>query len=103
MGEAGERIIRTIKSTLRPTLNERLPREGTLHILLLETKYIVNSRSLTPVEPDLNKEALRHNHFLIRRLCSATPIGKFNVEYANCHTWKTTQALTDIFRKRWMT
>ncbi|GBP02772.1 hypothetical protein EVAR_12750_1 [Eumeta japonica] len=45
------------KSSLYAVLKERKPREETLHTLLLEVEHIVNSRPLTPVEPDLNREA----------------------------------------------
>ncbi|GBP75571.1 hypothetical protein EVAR_43477_1 [Eumeta japonica] len=74
MGGAWERMIRTIKSSLYAVLKERKPREETLHTLLLEVEHIVNSRPLTPVEPDLNREALIPNHFLIGRSCGISPI-----------------------------
>ncbi|GBP37266.1 hypothetical protein EVAR_35699_1 [Eumeta japonica] len=49
-------------------------REETLHTLLLEVGHIINSRPLTPVEPDLNREALTPYHFLIGRSCSVSTI-----------------------------
>ncbi|GBP35730.1 hypothetical protein EVAR_82664_1 [Eumeta japonica] len=101
MGGAWERMIRTIKSSLYAVLKERKPREETLHTLLLEVEHIVNSRPLTPVEPDLNREALTPNHFLIGRSCGISPIGIFKATDADSHTWKTAQRLADEFWHRW--
>ncbi|GBP29307.1 hypothetical protein EVAR_79004_1 [Eumeta japonica] len=100
MGGAWERMIRTIKSSLYAVLKERKPREETLHTLLLEVEHIVNSRPLTPVEPDLNREALTPNH-LIGRSCGISPIGIFKATDADSHTWKTAQRLADEFWHRW--
>ncbi|GBP80200.1 hypothetical protein EVAR_100077_1 [Eumeta japonica] len=100
MGGAWERMIRTIKSSLYAVLKERKPREETLHTLLLEVEHIVNSRP-TPVEPDLNREALTPNHFLIGRSCGISPIGIFKATDADSHTWKTAQRLADEFWHRW--
>ncbi|GBP71487.1 hypothetical protein EVAR_103373_1 [Eumeta japonica] len=101
MGGAWECMIRTIKSSLYAVLKERKPREETLHTLLLEVEHIINSRPLTPVEPDLNKEALTPNHFLIGRSCGVSPIGLFKATDADSHTWKTAQRLADEFWHRW--
>ncbi|GBP11448.1 hypothetical protein EVAR_92947_1 [Eumeta japonica] len=101
MGGAWERMTRTIKSSLYAVLKERKPREETLHTLLLEVEHIVNSRPLTPVEPDLNREALIPNHFLIGRSCGISPIGIFKATDADSHTWKTAQRLADEFWHRW--
>ncbi|GBP58817.1 hypothetical protein EVAR_84012_1 [Eumeta japonica] len=89
------------KSSLYAVLKERKPREETLHTLLLEVEHIVNSRPLTPVEPDLNREALTPNHFLIGRSCGISPIGIFKATDADSHTWKTAQRLADEFWHRW--
>ncbi|GBP37619.1 hypothetical protein EVAR_34656_1 [Eumeta japonica] len=74
MGRTWERMIRTIKSSLYAVLKERKPREETLHTLLLEVEHIINSRPMTQVEPNLNREALTPNHFLFGRSCGVSPI-----------------------------
>ncbi|GBP91225.1 hypothetical protein EVAR_60675_1 [Eumeta japonica] len=65
--------------------------------LLLELEHIIHSHPLTPVEPDLNWEALTPNHFLIGRSCGVSPIGIFKITDADSHTRKVAQQLADEF------
>ncbi|XP_061725407.1 uncharacterized protein LOC133531291 [Cydia pomonella] len=57
-GGAWERLVGSVKTALKVILKERAPHEEVLHTLLLESEHIVNSRPLTPVNPDLDVEAL---------------------------------------------
>lgn len=103
MGGAWERLVRSIKTALNATLNERHPREEVLHTLLLEAEHIVNSRPLTHLSENPEEEALTPNHFLLGRSCGATRIGSFqDDELVGRHTWKTTQRLADHFWQRWL-
>ncbi|GBP04582.1 hypothetical protein EVAR_98946_1 [Eumeta japonica] len=83
-----------------PTVIAQAKRRDAAH-LIVEVEHIVNSRPLTPVEPDLNREALTPNHFLIGRSCGISPIGIFKATDADSHTWKTAQRLADEFWHRW--
>ncbi|CAH0727196.1 unnamed protein product, partial [Brenthis ino] len=103
MGGAWERLVRSIKTALDATLNERQPREEVLHTLLLEAEHIVNSRPLTHLSENPEEEALTPNHFLIGRSCGAARIGSFeDNELVGRHTWKATQRLADHFWQRWL-
>lgn len=103
MGGAWERLVRSIKTALKVTLKERFPPDEVLTTLLLEAEHVVNSRPLTPVNPNLNEEALTPNHFLIGRSSGLSPFGSFKDTQINTHSWKTSQALADAFWTRWLT
>ncbi|XP_072929539.1 uncharacterized protein [Epargyreus clarus] len=66
MGGSWERMIRTVKSSLKVILKERAPHPDTLSTLLAEVEALVNSRPITHVSSDpYYPEALTPNHFLI--------------------------------------
>ncbi|XP_063616322.1 uncharacterized protein LOC134789659 [Cydia splendana] len=100
-GGAWERLVGSVKRSLKVTLKERAPHEEVLHTLLLEAEHIVNSRPLTPVNPDLDSEALTPNHFLIGRSSSMSPLGVFTDATMSLSSWKTAQTLADHFWRRW--
>ena len=61
-------LINITKSYLKAVVKDRLLHEDALHMLLLETESIVNSRPLTSVSDNIDDlESLRPNHFLIGR------------------------------------
>lgn len=101
-GGAWERLVGSVKTALKVTLKDRAPHEEVLHTLLLEAEHLVNSRPLTPVNPDLEKECLTPNHFLIGRSCAMSPLGAFNDEILSLTSWKTAQHLADHFWRRWV-
>ncbi|XP_048003936.1 uncharacterized protein LOC125240133 [Leguminivora glycinivorella] len=101
-GGAWERLVGSVKTALKVTLKERAPHEEVLHTLLLEAEHIVNSRPLTPVNPDLDDEALTPNHFLIGRSSALSPLGVFTDSVLTLSSWKTAQNLADHFWRRWI-
>lgn len=101
MGGAWERMIKTVKNSLYATLREKSPKEETLSTLLTEIEHVVNSRPLTPVQPDLHKEALTPNHFLIGRSCGTVPMGNFDTTEADAKSWRLSQQLANEFWRRW--
>lgn len=80
MGDAWERLVRSIKIALSITLKERTPKEETQHTLLLEAEHIVNSRPLTNAADNPEEKALTPNHFLIGRSNGAAKIGVFTAK-----------------------
>lgn len=101
-GGAWERLVGSVKSALKTTLKETSPHEEVLHTLLLEAEHIINSRPLTPVNPDLGLEALTPNHLLIGRSNALSPLGVFNDQKLSLSSWRTCQLLADNFWKRWV-
>ncbi|XP_063622782.1 uncharacterized protein LOC134794883 [Cydia splendana] len=103
-GGAWERLIRTVKRSLRVILKERAPRDETLNTLLAEVEGIVNGRPLThvSVEPG-SSDALTPNHFLVGS-SSRLPIhGVFDdSDLALRKQWRIAQRLADMYWKRWM-
>ncbi|GBP05478.1 hypothetical protein EVAR_2994_1 [Eumeta japonica] len=78
MGRAWERLVRSIKTTLKATPNARAPIE-VLYMVLLEAENIVNSRPLTHVSVDTNDPvALTPNHFLLESASEQPPPGRFD-------------------------
>ncbi|XP_063393757.1 uncharacterized protein LOC134678931 [Cydia fagiglandana] len=88
-------------ATVINELKQRAPHEEVLHTLLLESEHIVNSRPLTPVNSDLDIEALTPNHFLIGRSSAMSPLGVFTDATMSLSSWRTAQTLADQFWRRW--
>lgn len=102
MGGAWERMVRSVKTALHSALKEKYPSEEVLHTLLLEAEHLVNTRPLTPVNPDLEKESLTPNHFLIGRSCGMSPFGSFRDKNLSTKDWKSAQSMADDFWNRWV-
>lgn len=101
MGGAWERLVRSVKTALAVTLNERHPQEEVLHTLLLEAEHVVNSRPL--ITADTEEEGLTPNHFLIGRSCGIPRLGVFTEEdLSGRRSWRTAQRLADHFWARWV-
>ncbi|KAL0810842.1 hypothetical protein ABMA28_010152 [Loxostege sticticalis] len=100
-GGAWERMIRSVKSALRVTLNEKAPRDEVLHTLLVEVEHTMNARPLThvPVSAD-DPEALTPNHFLVGGSHGLPITGP--CETATKKTWRVAQALADEYWRRWL-
>ncbi|XP_062532867.1 uncharacterized protein LOC134201643 [Bombyx mori] len=103
-GGAWERLIRSVKTSLKVILNERAPREETLNTLLTEVENMVNSRPLTHVSVNPNDpETLTPNHFLLGSSSSLPQIGKFdNSDTYMRKLWRSSQRLADMYWRRWV-
>lgn len=100
-GGAWERLVRSIKTALKATLQEREPAEEVLRTLLTEAEYSVNARPLTHVSVNpLDPEALTPNHFLLGSSGGLPTTGP--CEEADRRTWRACQALADIYWRRWV-
>jgi len=104
MGGAWERLIRSIKSTMRNILKEHLPTEEMLTTVMTESEALVNSRPLTFVSLDHeDDEALTPSHFLIGRSSPLTSPTKIeNNELVTRRQWRAAQKLVDHFWVRWV-
>lgn len=100
MGGCWERLVRSVKTALKATLKEKVPKEEVLQTLFAEAENIVNSRPLTYVSLDAqDDESLTPNHFLIGKRGAASP-GNFS-EICLRRQWKIAQQLSDSFWKLW--
>jgi len=104
MGGSWERLVRSVKTSLRATLREQAPKEEVLLTLLIEAESVVNSRPLTHVSIDpKDPESLTPNHFLIGTSSANQQLGTFNDDDLCLRkNWRKAQRLTDQFWKRWM-
>lgn len=104
MGGSWERMIRTVKSSLKVVLKERAPHPDTLLTLLAEVEALVNSRPITHVSVDPNyPEALTPNHFLIGSSSTAPSFGKYDdSDLCLRKRWRVAQRLADMYWRRWI-
>ncbi|XP_063822917.1 uncharacterized protein LOC135072810 [Ostrinia nubilalis] len=103
-GGAWERLIRSIKTSLKIILKERAPRDEVLSTLLTEVENIVNSRPLShvSVEPG-SDETLTPNHFLLGTSSNLPTPGRFSSDDLYLRKqWRKSQLLADMFWKRWI-
>ena len=78
-GGAWERLIRSVKVSLKVILHQRAPKEETLITLLAEVENIVNSRPLSHVSVDPHSmESLTPNHFLLGSSNNLPRLGIFD-------------------------
>ncbi|XP_028159127.1 uncharacterized protein LOC114351958 [Ostrinia furnacalis] len=103
-GGAWERLIRSVKTSLKVVLKERAPREEVLSTLFAEVENIVNSRPLShvSVEPG-SDESLTPNHFLLGSSSVMPTLGVF--DHSDLYLrkqWRKAQLLADMFWKRWV-
>ncbi|XP_073946598.1 uncharacterized protein [Choristoneura fumiferana] len=104
MAGAWERLIRSIKTSLKATLKERAPREEVLTTLLAEAENMANSRPLThvSVEPGC-PEGLTPNHFLLGSSSNLPQIGIFDdSDFYLKRQWRIAQRLADQYWSRWV-
>ena len=104
MGEAWERIIRSIRKILKALLEQQLVTDEMLQTLMAEVAGILNSRPLTPVSSDpKDLEPLTPNHLLLLRSNPSLPVGSFGKEDSySKRRWRQVQYISDIFWKRWL-
>ena len=104
MGGVWERMVQTVKMSLRAILNDRMVDDFTLYMMLTEVESIVNSRPLTAQSDDVNDlECLTPNHFLLGRRSPNLPPGVFyERDMCSRKRWRQAQFLTDQFWRRWV-
>ena len=104
MGGVWERMVQTVKTSLRAILNDRMVDDFTLYTMLTEVESIVNSRPLTAQSDDVNDlECLTPNHFLLGRRSPNLPPGVFyERDMCSRKRWRQAQFLTDQFWRRWV-
>ena len=93
----------SVKRSLRVVLGNQCVAEDVLHTSLLEVEFLLNSRPLTYVSPDIDDaEPLTPNHFLLGYPEAALPPGKFS-ESDTCGRgkWRQSQALATQLWRRW--
>ncbi|XP_073962972.1 uncharacterized protein [Choristoneura fumiferana] len=103
-GGAWERLISSVKTSLKVILKERAPKEETLNTLLAEVENIVNSRPLTHVSVEPNSsETLTPNHFLVGSSSNLPQIGVYDgSEIYLRKQWRISQLLANQYWKRWV-
>lgn len=102
-----ERLIRTIKESLRKVLKANCFCYDELYTILIEVEAIVNSRPLTTLSETLEEEPLTPAHFLIGRRLLSVPEGRIleiqkkssDEEFQG--RWRRRQVLLDAFWNRW--
>lgn len=104
MGGSWERLIRSVKASLKALNLPRRPTDEVLHNTLLEIENTVNSRPLThvPVENDA-APALTPNHILLGSSNGVKPLtilDDSNTVVRQC--WRSSQIIANQFWKRWV-
>lgn len=104
MGGCWERLVRSVKTSLKAILTKRAPRLEVLTTLFTEAESFVNSRPLTFVSVDPHdEESLTPNHFLLGNSGGVKSPGVFNDDdFSLRRQWRISQRLTDMFWKRWV-
>ena len=104
MGGAWERMIKSVRQTLRALLKEQIVGHEVLITVMAEAANILNSRPLTRNNDDPNDAPLplTLNHLLNLRPCSTLPPGIFTEDNPFKRQWKQAQYLIDLFWKRWL-
>lgn len=103
-GGAWERLVQSVKKSLKHLQLTRTPTDEILRNMLTEIELIVNSRPLTelPLDDDLSS-SLTPNHFLLGSSNGSKPPIVFDDScYALRHTWKMSQVYANRFWKRWV-
>ncbi|XP_076235104.1 uncharacterized protein LOC143179676 [Calliopsis andreniformis] len=104
MGGSWERLIRSVKVSLKAVLKERAPKEETLATLMAEVEHTVNSGPLTHVSVNHRDQGnLTPNHFLIGASSGAPIPEKFRDQDLHLRRqWRVAQKLADMYWTRWI-
>lgn len=103
MGGVWERLVASVKRSLRVVLGNQCVSEDVLQTVLTEVEFMVNSRPLTYVSGDINDpEPLTPNHFLLGMPQAAVSPGVFSErEVMSRSKWRQSQALSEQLWRRW--
>lgn len=104
MGGSWERMVKSVKTSIKAVLKEQVPREETLQTIFAEVENIINNHPLTHVSTDPNDpESLTPNHFLIGSAGNVPIPGTFtDEEFSLRKQWRKAQRMADQFWKRWV-
>lgn len=104
MGGIWERLVGSVKRSLKAVFKDRIVHEDVLLTALVEIENTVNSRPLTPISSDpSDPEPLTPRHLLAPASSpQVTPQDFTMPEDENCRRrWRQAQFITDQFWKRW--
>ncbi|XP_064629285.1 uncharacterized protein LOC135488574 [Lineus longissimus] len=103
MSRVWERLVKSVKGTLKAILGEALVTEEVLFNAMIEAERIVNSRPLCKVSDDpQDDQALSPSHFLCPRGILSVPPGDFDEREKYRSKWKHAQILAGHFWDRWL-
>lgn len=103
-GGAWERLIQSIKKSLRNIQQTRVPTDEILKNMLVEIELIINSRPLTelPLEDEFS-DVLTPNHFLLGSSNGSKPLVPFdNSVCALKNNWRLSQIYANQFWNKWV-
>ncbi|XP_043245749.1 uncharacterized protein LOC122393608 [Amphibalanus amphitrite] len=103
MGGVWERMVRSVKNSLRIVVGRQTLTDEVLMTVLAEVEHMVNSRPLTYVSSEpTDPEALTPNHFLLsgaHRHLAPGLVGERDV--CSRRRWKQSQAVAEHVWRRW--
>lgn len=104
MGGAWERLVKSVKTSLRVILKEQHPKDEVLQTLITEVEYTVNSRPLTTISEDPNDNIpLTPNDLLIGPGNHFESLGTGMLGVKNLkRQYEQSQKLAEQFWKRWL-
>ena len=103
MGGIWERLVASVKRSLRVVLGHQVVSEEELSTVLVEVESVLNSRPITYCSGDVrDPEPLTPRHFLLGYPEAVLPPGSFDDEtLLSKKRWRHTQVLADHFWQRW--
>ena len=103
MGGSWERLVRSVKTTMKVLLTNQIVDDFVLLTLFSQAESIINGRPLTPMSDNIEDlEPLTPNHFLIGRPNpNLTPCVVYDNDVSHRRRWKQLQAFTNQFWDRW--
>ena len=101
-GGVWERLVRTVKRSIKGIIGEQVLTDPQFHTALCEVESIVNSRPLTSNSDDINDLcALTPNHFLLGRAAAILPPGQvLDADITSRKRWRQVQYITKHFWDR---
>lgn len=105
MGGAWERLVRSIKTTLKAVNPIKTPTDDLLKSLMSHVENMINSRPLTyiPISGE-NEEAITPNHFLLGSSSGSKPLGTYSEScWIHRKNWLKSQEYADRLWIRWRT